>query len=83
MESEWRRNVWEYGLTQLQVPLIATLRTPTDAVAIYQKYRTPSGNGFGYVYPNPFGYETYGYILGPGTHFSELPFPYGIDVLPD
>lgn len=83
MESEWRLNVWKYGLEFVGRGLIATLRTPfLGAVAICALLRTPVGSTYGFVTP-AIDFNTFGWQVAMPGNFTLLPFPYGWDVLPD
>lgn len=83
MESNWRWNVWNLGLTTFPVDLVAELRTPIPPW-------THVGAAFGkptVIYWLIRNLSPISGILPYGGevrfNLGGLPFPFGFDVLPD
>lgn len=83
MESNWRLNVWQYGLSLTGIRLVGIFPTPTGRwIGITDDPLWPT-NRYGLLLSPTPGIPDAPYLVLFGG-FSEIPhFPYGFDVLPD
>lgn len=87
MESNWRFNVWDLGITSTTVELIARLREPNDFVGgvvtgayISKMPESPNAGVVWFLYQGSSFLNAGGIVLAPNPKPN---FPFGWDVLED
>lgn len=83
MESNWRWNIWQYGVTGLFIRLVATLRTPSiygEAIFVGGPFAPQGTYRFLRRVSTP---VDQGYLPDGPAFVNPGKFPFGFDVFPD
>lgn len=85
MESNWRFNVWELGMTTMEAKLIARLREPFGFFTHIGSFTFDNPIVYHYIFDGALVFQNpdMPWLFNPNGTISTAPFPGTFDVFPD